>query len=197
MTDETNIPAVEHEAAAPAPLPLLHADAIDAAPMLAQLAAHEDAWTAKFDDGDITAKEFRAGLNAITDRKDAIKWEKQKADLAREMSDGQRHNQWAGAVKDFMSTTGKQVAKSYPAMVALDAAVKKAHADPANRGLSDKAILSKAHRMFRDDLQTAFGPSETSMGGGVDHASLGRLGPIELEDALLAMTAQERDAYLA
>lgn len=195
MTDETELHNVEHEAAAPAPLPLLHAEAIDAGPMLAELAAHEDAWTAKFDDGDITAKEFRAGLAAITDRKDAIQWERQKADLAREMAEGQRMNQWAGAVKEFMTTTGANIAKSYPAMVALDVAVKKAHSDPANRGLSDKAILSKAHRMFRDDLQTAFGPSERTTGG-VDHRSLDKLDPIALEDAVASMTPEERDAYL-
>jgi hypothetical protein len=203
MNDENTLPNVEHEAAAPAPLPLLHADAIDAAPMLAQLAAHEDAWTAKFDDGDITGREYSAGLKTLTDRRDEIKWTSRKAELAQEMSDGQRFNQWAGAVKDFMATTGKQIGSDVrpngapgPLLIAFDDTVKKAHADPANRGLSDKAILAKAHRTFRADLETTFGQPE-STSGGVDHASLGRLGPIELEDALLSMTSQERDAYLA
>jgi hypothetical protein len=204
MTDEPALHTTEPvEAPGPAPLPLLRAEAINAAPMLAQLAAHQDAWTAKFDDGDITAKEFRTGLTAIEERKDAIKWEKNKAELAHQMAESQRLNQWAGTVKDFMGTTGKQIGANRnangspgPLLIAFDEAVKKAHSDPANRGLSDKAILAKAHRTFTDDLHATFGQPEPSMGG-ADLASLNRLGPIELEDALLNMTAAERDAYLA
>ncbi len=196
MTDEPNIRTADPaEAPEPAPLPLLRAEAINAGPMLAQLAAQQDVWTGKFDDGDITAKEFRAGLNAIEERKDAIKWEQKKAALAEEMAEGQRFNQWAGAVKDFMETTGKQIAANRPLLVAFDAEVRKAHGDPANRGLSDRAILAKAHRKFRDDLDTSIGRSDSTVGG-ADLASLNKLGPIELEDALLNMTPQEREDYL-
>jgi hypothetical protein len=177
------------------PPPLLRAEALDAGPLLAELASHQDAWAARFDDGDITAKEYAAGLERLADKREEIRWTSRKAELANEMAESQRFNQWAGAVKDFMETTGKQIATNGPLLVAFDAEVRKAHADPANRGLSDKAILAKAHRKFRNDLDTTFGRSETSMGGG--HVSLDKLGPIELEDALLHMTPEERQAYLA
>jgi hypothetical protein len=195
--------ADENEHAGSVPPPLLRAEALDAAPLLAELASHQDAWATRFDDGDITAKEYAAGLERLADKREEVRWAARKAELAEEMSEAQRFNQWAGAVKDFMTTTGKQIAANVgangapgPLLIAFDDAVKKAHADPANRGLSDKAILNKAHRMFRADLDTTFGRPETSMGG-VDHGSLAKLGPLELEDALLAMTPREREQYLA
>ncbi len=195
--------ADENERTVSAPPPLLRAEALDAGPLLAELAAHQDAWATRFDDGDITAKEYADGLERLADKRDEVKWAARKAELADEMAEGQRFNQWAGAVKDFMETTGKQIATNVdargapgPLLIAFDAAVKKAHGDPANRGLSDKAILNKAHRAFRADLDTTFGHSETSRGGG-GHVSLDKLGPLELEDALLHMTPREREQYLA
>ena len=184
------------------PPPLLRAEALDAGPLLAELASHQAAWAASFDDGDITAKEYAAGLERLTDKREEIRWTSRKAELANEMAESQRFNQWAGAVRDFMATTGKQIGANMnangtpgPLLIAFDAAVKRAHADPANNGLSDKSILTKAHRMFRDELDTSVGRSDSTVGS-AGLASLNRLGPIELEDALLNMTPQEREAYL-
>ena len=192
-------PPAEHadeiERSASVPPPLLRAEALDAGPLLAELASHQDAWVARFDDGDITAKEYAAGLERLADKREEIRWTSRKAELAEEMAELQRFNQWAGAVQDFMTTTGKQIAANGPLLVAFDAEVRKAHGDPANRGLSDKAILAKAHRKFRDDLDTSIGRSDSTVGGG--RVSLDKLGPLELEDALLNMTPAEREQYLA
>lgn len=183
-------------------LPILRAEAPNAGPMLSQLAAYQDEWTAKFDDGDITAKEYAAGLNKLADQREEIRWASRKAELSQQLAQDAQLNRWSKAVKEFMATDGKQIAANVDArgapgalLIGLDAAVKKAHGDPANRGLSDKAILAKAHREFTNELHSTFGQSERPTGGAALGA-LSKLGPIELEDALLQMTPQEREAYL-
>lgn len=202
MTAETNIPAVELERRDDAPQ-LLHAEAIDAAPLLGQLAQHQADWARKFNDGDITASEFTDGLNRLADRREEIRWASRKAELAEELVQGQRMAGWSKTVKEFMATDGKQLADNVDERGApgallrgFDVVVRAEHADPANRGLSDKAILAKAHRKYRDGLEQAFGAPATDMGGR-SSASLNNLGPLELEDALLHMTQAERDAYLS
>ncbi len=184
-------------------LPPLRAEAVNAAPMLHQLAQYQAEWNEKFDNGDITSREYSDGLNRLADRREEIRWAERKAELSQELVQGQRVNRWAKSVKEFMSTDGARIAANVdangrpgPLLIGLDAAVKKAHGDPANRGLSDKAILAKAHRAFTDDLHATFGQPERTTGS-ADLGALNRLGPLELEDALLQMTPAERDAYLS
>ena len=222
MTDENTLPddltPIEREALGepvasiePAPepterqediLPPLRAEAPNAGPMLAQLAAQQDMWAAKFDDGDITSREYAAGLEKLADKREEIRWASRKAELSQELVQGQRMNNWSKAVQQFMATDGKQIAANVdangrpgPLLIGLDAAVKKAHGNPVNRGLSDKAILAKAHRAFTDELHATFGRPESPTGG-ADLGALNKLGPLELEDALLQMTPAERDHYL-
>ena len=200
MTAETNIPAVELERRDDAP-PVLHAQPINAAPLLGELAQHQADWARKFNDGDITASEFTDGLNRLADRREEIRWSARKAELAEELVQGQRMNNWSKAVKEFMATDGKQIAANVDARGApgallrgLDAAVKAEHSDPANRGLSDRAIIAKANRKFREGLDQALGAPDQATGR--SHASLNNLDPIALEDAVAQMTPEERDAYL-
>ena len=149
---------VEPEAPEAAPLPLIRGAAPEKADeLLASFDAEDEALNTKFDEGDITAKEFRDGLKATNARREEIKWEQKKAALAEEMSESQRFNQWAGAVRDFMSTTGSSIAKSNSAMIAFDVVVKGVTSDEKYNGMSDKKKLETAYKMFTDDYNKAFG----------------------------------------
>jgi len=169
---------VEPEAPEAAPLPLIRGAAPEKADeQLVDIAAEADALNTKFDDGDITAKEFRAGLDALSERKDAIKWEKNKAALAEEMAEGQRFNQWAGAVQDFMGSTGANIAKNVnedgtpgPVMVAFDLVVKKVTSSEKYVGMSDKQKLNTAYKLFTDDYNKAFGKA-VATGATTDEAA--------------------------
>jgi len=146
------------EAPEPAPLPLIRGAAPEKADeILAGFDAEDEALNTKFDDGDITAKEFRDGLKATNARREEIKWEQKKSALAEEMAESQRFNQWAGAVQDFMSTTGANIAKSNSAMIAFDVVVKGVTSDEKYNGMSDKKKLETAYAMFTDDYNKAFG----------------------------------------
>lgn len=129
--------------------------------IISAISAEEDALAQKFDDGDITAREYRDGLNKLSNQRDEIRWDQRKADLAREMEDTAKANAWQREVQDFMTTTAANITKSHAQMVAFDDIVKKVTADPANLNLSDRAQLEKAYKIYMDDVGAALGVQST------------------------------------
>jgi hypothetical protein len=129
--------------------------------IISAINAEEDALAQKFDDGDITAREYRDGLNKLSNQRDEIRWDQRKADLAREMEDTAKANAWQREVQDFMTTTAANITKSHAQMVAFDDIVKKVTADPANLNLSDRAQLEKAYKIYMDDVGAALGVQST------------------------------------
>lgn len=148
-------------------LPPLRAQAPDnAAEVMAQLAAEEEALAQKFDDGDITAREYRDGIKKLSAQEDEIRLKQFKAEIADDMKQQAEVNAWHKEVQDFMTTTAAHITKSNAAMVAFDDVVKKVTSDPANLKLSNRAQLDKAYKLFMDDVNAAFGvqqqkPAET------------------------------------
>lgn len=129
--------------------------------IISAISAEEDALAQKFDDGDITAREYRDGLNKLSNQRDEIRWDQRKADLAREMEDTAKANAWQREVQDFMTSTAANITKSHAQMVAFDDIVKKVTADPANLNLSDRAQLEKAYKIYMDDVGAALGVQST------------------------------------
>lgn len=125
--------------------------------IITAISSEEDALAQKFDDGDITAREYRDGLNRLNAQRDELNWNKRKADLAREMEDTAKANAWQKEVSDFMTTTAAHITKSHAAMIAFDDVVKKVTSDPANLNLSDRAQLDKAYKIFMNEVGEAFG----------------------------------------
>lgn len=139
-------------------LPPLRAKAPDNADeLMSQLAQEEEALAQKFDDGDITAREYRDSINKLNDQRDEIKWATREADLAGKMQRQAEENAWHRDVKEFMTTTAANVTKSEAAMVAFDNVVKKVTADPANVNLSNRAQLEKAFKLYNDEMAATFG----------------------------------------
>lgn len=139
-------------------LPPLRAKAPDNADeLMAQLAQEEEALAQKFDDGDITAREYRDSINKLNDQRDEIKWATREANLASKMQRQAEENAWHRDVQEFMTTTAAHITKSHAAMVAFDDIVKKVTADPANANLSNRAQLDKAFKVYNDEMAAAFG----------------------------------------
>ena len=154
-----------------------------------------------FEDGDITAAEYRRAMREAADKRDEIKWAKHKADLASDMQRQAEDRAWSKSVREFMSTTGAAI-KSDPMRRAFDRYVQQVTGDAANAHLSDKAQLAKAHRMFMADMQA--GTQEASdMGGGAGHADFSAIDrmidsdPLRAEEALARMSPEEIERYLS
>ena len=159
--DEPEAASIEHEqpidelrTATP---PILIPKPIDnAQEIAARLAAYEDDLAVKFDDGDITAREYRDGLAQVAAQRDELRWADRKADLAREMRTTAENAAWQREVNDFMTKgPGAKISSSRAAMVAFDEHVKRVTADPTNARLSDRAQLQKAYAAYKRDMAGA------------------------------------------
>lgn len=106
----------------------------------------------QFEDGDITAAEYRKGLEAVNAERNALQWQKQKAELAAEMHQQARVNSWNGTVREFMATEAAVISKSQPMLKAFDEYVQTVTGDAANVGLSDRKQLEKAWTDFKKDM---------------------------------------------
>lgn len=180
--------------------------------ILQQIEHHKHILAQQFDEGDLTAKEYRDAMDRLTAEREKIDWQFRKADLAREMKDTAERATWEREVHDFMTSgPGARIAASQTQMVAFDNIVRQVTADPANQQLSDRAQLERAWKIYRQDtarvglaadaLDTA--SALGNMGGGyVDtsqHAILDQMasrGDVDgIEQALARMSPAERDRY--
>ncbi|WP_036289552.1 hypothetical protein [Methylosinus sp. PW1] len=136
----------------------------DAEQRTAAIKADRDALVAKFEDGDITAREYADGLEALNEKRNEIERERLKADIGREAHENAIVNQWNRDVSDFLSTTAKHIAdRGERALLAFDQYVKSVTGDPKNANLSNRAQLDKAYREFTADLG---GAPEKKVGDG-------------------------------
>jgi hypothetical protein len=154
-----------------------------------------------FEDGDITAAEYRRAMREAADKRNDLKWQQHKAELAADMQRQVEDRAWTKAVRDFMSTTGAAI-KSDPMRRAFDRYVQQVTGDAANSHLSDKAQLAKAHRLFMSDMQAgATEAQEMRDGAGVtDFSTIDRMidsDPLRAEEALARMSPEEIERYLS
>ncbi|CAJ0860622.1 hypothetical protein AMST5_01319 [freshwater sediment metagenome] len=113
----------------PAPLLDTHVPA-DLPQRLAVLDEEKAALVQKFDDGEITAREYSEGLEAIADKRNDADWTRRKAEFAREQHQAAVNRNWENSVSKFMTTTGKDItARGEGALLAFDSYVKKVTID--------------------------------------------------------------------
>jgi hypothetical protein len=186
------------------PTPLLDTEAPDIAPHLAALAEQKAKIVESFDNGEITAREYSDALEAISDRRDDLRFLRRKAEFAKEQNKRAIDAAWGNAVDRFMKTTGKGI-NTDARRIAFDEYVKRVTGDAAFSHLSDRAQLAKAHKLFLKD----FGGSNLSAGAddppasrGIspgDFAALDRLAdsdPAAFEKRIASMSEEAREAYL-
>lgn len=139
-------------AARPVETPLRANAPADADDKLKALADKEATLETKFEDGDITAAEYRKGLAAINDERNDLKWQQHKAELAADMQQQARVNSWNGTVRDFMATDAAVIGKNQPMLKAFDEYVQRITGDAANAALSDRKMLEMAWGEFQKDM---------------------------------------------
>ena len=179
----------------------------------ARLVELEEQAEREFDDGEITAKEYREARAQIAEHREALKWEQHKAELAENFVTTAKQRAWYGEVERFMTTAGKDIAaRGEPAVLAFDGYVKRVTGDPDHARLSDRAQLDLARKQFMADFGDGFGGKPAvarrddwspdaeaeSRDGGSDYASLDRLAetnPAAYEDAISRMSVEEQNRY--
>lgn len=208
-------------AAQPAPIFVAEAPA-DADANLANITSQKDALATKFDDGDITAKEYHAQLDALNKQEREIERAQDRARLANEMGEQQRMNAWFNQAQTFARDNGYTDPRR---LNMLDAEVRAvAVAEPHLTGTD---VLNKAHQNLVDaGLAVAKGAAKPAAAaapakgkpvelppsihklpaadvddtGAGEFAELDRLAstdPLKYEQALGKMSEAQRDRYLA
>jgi hypothetical protein len=154
-TEEPTEPEAEAEpepAAATGELPVYTAEKpADIENKVAEIVAAKEALSTRFDDGDITAKEYQKELDALNKQEREIEREVFKAQLADEMRQQQERNEWARDVKNFLAEHD-EYSKSKVLYSTLDTLVKEIAQNPDNAGLTGPEILAAAHKQVQEAL---------------------------------------------
>lgn len=219
----TEQPAVEATQSAP----ILVVDApADAAAKLTEISTKKDELFTKFDDGDITAKEYQAGLDTLNKQERDIELDIREAKLAEKMEAQRQANDWKATVDGFIAKNPRySPEKSQSMYQLLDLEVRRVAGMEEFKNRSDAAagreILAKAHENIAKELGFDAKPAapkapvkkpdaipslhgtpaadQSDVSGG-KYAVLDRLAsndPLAYEEALMKLPDGERNAYLA
>lgn len=151
---EAEAASADEAAAATQPPLLVAAAPADADALLAELATQKEDLATQFDDGELSAKDYRAQLDALDKQERKIELDLHTAKIAADMDAQQKRNAFLQEVSAFTKDTA--YTKSTLAWGALDAAVRAVGADPANAALTGRQILEKAHaEMLKDPVLAA------------------------------------------
>lgn len=133
----------------------------------------------KFDDGELSAKDYQLKLDELNGQERQIELLLHKAQIAQDMSAQQARNAFLSEVKTFTEEVNPLYKQSAVAWKALDEAVKKVGNDPENASLTGKQILEKAHAEVMKDpvLSAAFGQQSTARKPGKQDAKTGEAPP--------------------
>lgn len=135
-----------------APPPLLKADLPeDVEDRLKEIATSREELDTKFDDGELTTKEYRQEMAKLDRSEREIEQKQFKAQIAQEMHQQQQQQAWLDTVNDFLDANPEYREK--PLLFnTLDMVVKEVASDEASANLTGRQILSKAHAQIQEQL---------------------------------------------
>lgn len=113
----------------------------------------------RFDNGDITAKEYQTELDALNKDERGIERAVEKAQLAAEMKQQQEMGSWMQQVNAFTTNDHPEYSTSRSRWMALDTFVKEIASKPENANLDGREILRQAHELVVKDLGEAPKPA--------------------------------------
>lgn len=138
-------------AATPSPAqsaPILVAEApADAEAKLAEIATKKDEVIAQFDDGDITAKEMQAQLDALGKQEREIERALDKAQIAKDLEEQRRRNEWDAQCAAFLKAHAEYDGGKGERFEHLNETLKAIAVMPRNAGLTGPELLDKAHKL--------------------------------------------------
>lgn len=139
IPDTVNVPLIKAE------------DVTQARERLTAIGTEKDELQQQFEDGDITAKEFRAGLDKLNAEASDLQWKINKSELAEEVSEQQKVRAWYADVGDYLGEHPELKASKLK-LQAFDTIVREVTGDPANANLSNRQQLAKAHEIWAREL---------------------------------------------
>ncbi len=126
--------------------PMLNATAPDGADeRLEAISAEKAALSEKFDDGDLTSKEYQAQLDKLNKEERTIELQLHKATLARELEEQRITQERMADINSFLGKVGIPYDAKNLRFQVLDAAIRVTASDPANASLSVTETLQKAY----------------------------------------------------
>ncbi len=142
----------QQEPQAPVVQPLIRAEIpADMEEQRSKIEKARDDLAEKFEDGDLTAREFQAE-NRKLDKLDAdLDWIVRKAELSAETARHQAETNWYASTAEFLKAH-PEISKNELVYNAFDAVVRKVTADKANHNLSNQQQLDKAYAEWADAL---------------------------------------------
>ena len=105
----------------------------------------------KFDDGELTGKEFREADKKLEEERAGLAWAIQKDELAGELNSQQRERDWFREVNEFVAAH-PEVKENETLWAAFDLHVRKVTGSEDAKGLSDRKMLAKAFDGWKKDL---------------------------------------------
>ncbi|HEX5362345.1 MAG TPA: hypothetical protein VFW49_14860 [Fluviicoccus sp.] len=216
---------------APAPAPTEHAPILvvqppaDAEAKLQEISTQKADLMEKFDDGDITVKEYQQQIDALNKQEREIELAVHKAQMAAEIEQQRQANEWNATVNGFIAENTQYNPEANPVLYQmLDLEVRRVALTDEFKNRTDmaagKAILQKAHEniakatgmQIKPKGKTTPAPKSDAPPSlhnvpaadlndtkGGKYAVLDRLStsdPIAYEEALMKLPEAERDAYL-
>lgn len=206
----------------PVNVPLIRAE--DTAAATARLEAIDteaDDLAARFDDGEMTAKEYGAAIKALEAERRDLDWSVRKAALSAEVEEQQTTKAWFTAVNEFIGAHA-EIKPGTLRWTAFDAAVRMVTGDEANASLTNAKKLEKAYGMLTAEFggaapaasKTAAPPARPPLppslasipASAVNSADDGRYAnldrlmerdPLAYEEAMAKMSEADQAAYLA
>lgn len=192
--------------------------------VIADLTSKEDALSQQFDDGEITAREYRSQLREIEGQRRTIEDQQKDFERSQELA----RQKWHWEVETFKDSIKESTGIDYRTNkilnAALDTAVKELAADEANDDKTGTWFLKEAHKRVAELLgkpvatttdnpiknalksrqpdlakvpQTlADAPKAQVESDGDEFSKLDKLSGMELERALAALTPAQAQAYL-
>lgn len=146
-------PVAEKPEAAPAPAPILIAQApADADAQLAQIATDKAALIDKWENGEVTGKEYQQQLDALNEKQSDIKAQVREADLAQKLEAQRVQNQWVADCNRFLADHPEYQDTNGERRKLMDETIMALARMPSNQGLSNEKALAKAHRMVQMEL---------------------------------------------
>ncbi|CAH0532134.1 hypothetical protein UAM5_00017 [Ralstonia phage UAM5] len=161
----------------------------DADTKLAEIKTKRGDLRKQYDDGDITFDEYENGRDELDDQRRTIEKAKDKAELATEMQQQQRLNDWQRDVNGFLDANPEYRASDVRYQ-ALDMMVRKIGGAEEAAKMTGPQVLAKAH----EELQKAFGvtaPAAKDGNGGKPNNGKKPAPPVDVPPSLGKVPAAE------
>lgn len=124
---------------------------------LTEIATAKSDLATKFDDGDITAKEYQTELDKLAKQEREVEWSMREAELAGKLESQRQANEWKSTVDSFIRENPRySPAKSESMYKLLDLEVRRVAVTDEFKGRNDseagRAILKRAHENLAKEL---------------------------------------------